>query len=157
MTRYLTFGVLVASVVGVLGAAGQQSVFRGGSTAVRVFATVTDRDGRLVTKLTQDHFEVRDDGKPQPITQFDNSPRPIRLIVMLDVSGSMEGNLELLQASAAQLFSRLAKDDVARVGGVDHLRDLGADAFVSLGRALAFATMVRAFISLTVSVSSCCT
>ena len=59
---------------------------------------------------------MRDDGKPQPITYFDNSPQPVRLIVMLDVSGSMEGNLSLLRASAGQLFSRMAAEDVARVG-----------------------------------------
>jgi Ca-activated chloride channel homolog len=94
----------------------QQPIFRGGSDAVRVFATVTDRDGRLVTTLTRDHFEIRDEGKPQPLTQFDNSPQAIRLVVMLDVSGSMEGNLPLLRAAAAQLFSRLLPDDVARVG-----------------------------------------
>ena len=117
MTRFLACGTLIACVLGMPGAAGrQQTVFRGGSAAVRVFATVMDRDGRLVTTLTQDNFEVRDDGKPQPITQFDNSPRPIRLIVMLDVSGSMEGNLPLLRAAGAQLFARLGPDDVARVG-----------------------------------------
>src|SRR5207247_2563005 len=42
--------------------------------------------------------------------------KPIRLIVMLDVSGSMEGNLPLLRASADQLFTRLGEKDVARVG-----------------------------------------
>ena len=116
MTRFLA-GTLIVCVLGMPGAAGRpQTVFRGGSAAVRVFATVMDRDGRLVTTLTQDNFEVRDDGKPQPITQFDNSPRPIRLIVMLDVSGSMEGNLTLLRAAGAQLFARLGPDDVARVG-----------------------------------------
>jgi hypothetical protein len=77
---------------------------------------VTDRDGRLVTTLTRDNFEVRDEGKPQPITQFDNTPQPVRLIVMLDVSGSMSGNLPLLRDAGAQLFSRLGRDDVARVG-----------------------------------------
>jgi Ca-activated chloride channel family protein len=82
--------------------------------------TVTDRDGRLVTTLTRDNFEVRDEGKPQPIAQFDNQPQPIRLIVMLDVSGSMEGNLPLLRAAGAQLFARLLKDDVARVGSFGH-------------------------------------
>jgi VWFA-related protein len=35
---------------------------------------------------------------------------------MLDVSGSMEGNLPLLRTAAAQLFARLRPDDVARVG-----------------------------------------
>ena len=117
MTRFLTCGALAASVLGVLGAVErQQPTFRGTGEAVRVFVTVTDRDGRLVPALTRDDFEVRDEGKPQPITLFDNSPQPIRLIVMLDVSGSMEGNLPLLRAAAEQLFARLRPDDVARVG-----------------------------------------
>jgi Ca-activated chloride channel homolog len=122
MTRVLTCGALIACVFGGAGATRQQQppVFRAGSDAVRVFVTVTDRDGRLVTNLTRENFEVRDEGKAQPLTQFDNSPQPIRLIVMLDVSGSMEGNLPLLRAGATQLFSRLLADDVARVGSFGH-------------------------------------
>lgn len=110
-------GALVAGALAVAADAGrQQPIFRGGSDAVRVFVTVTDRDGKLVTTLTRENFEVRDEGKPQPLTQFDNSPQPIRLVVMLDVSGSMEGNLPLLRAAAGQLFTRLLPDDLARVG-----------------------------------------
>ena len=117
MNRFLTCGTLAVCALGVLGAAGrQQPVFRSAGDTVRVFVTVTDRDGRLVTTLDRDAFEVRDEGNPQPITLFDNSPQPIRLIVMLDVSGSMEGNLPLLRAAAEQLFARLRPDDVARVG-----------------------------------------
>jgi Ca-activated chloride channel homolog len=112
----LNWVLLLASVTGFAAARGDQQVFRGGSDAVRVFVTVTDRDGRLVTNLTRDSFEVRDDGKPQPLTQYDASPQPIRLIVMLDVSGSMEGNLSLLRDAGTQLFSRLLPDDLARVG-----------------------------------------
>jgi len=98
-------------------AAQDQPVFRGLGDAVRVFVTVTDGDsGRLVTTLAQSDFEIRDEGKPQPITLFDNSPQPIRLVVMLDVSGSMEGNLPLLRAAAQQLLARLRPDDVARIG-----------------------------------------
>jgi Ca-activated chloride channel family protein len=115
MTRFLTFAIFAASVL-TLVAAPQQPVFRGTSDAVRVFVTVTDRDGRLITTLERNDFEIRDEGKPQPITQFDNSPQPVRLIVMLDVSGSMEGNLPLLRAAAEQLFTRLGANDVARVG-----------------------------------------
>jgi Ca-activated chloride channel family protein len=94
----------------------QPPVFRGGIDLVRVFVTVTDSDGRLVTTLARNEFEVRDEGKPQPITLFDNTPQPIRLVVMLDVSGSMTGNLQLLRAASGQLFARLGKEDVARVG-----------------------------------------
>jgi VWFA-related protein len=119
-TRRIGFGALVAFTLAASGAlpaaAQQQPTFRSTGDAVRVFVTVTDHDGRIVTTLSKADFEVRDDGKPQAITLFDNTPRPVRLIVMLDVSGSMEGNLPLLRASAAQLFVRLAAEDVARVG-----------------------------------------
>src|SRR4029434_2253906 len=73
-----------------------------------------------VTTLARENFEVRDEGKPQPITLFENTPRPIRLMVMLDVSGSMEGNLPLLRAAAEQLFARLLDEDRARVGSFGH-------------------------------------
>jgi Ca-activated chloride channel family protein len=119
MTRLVTCAALAVGVV-VLDAAVQQPVFRGTGDAVHLFVTVTDRDGRLVTTLTRDDFEVRDEGDPQPITLFDNTPQPIRLVVMLDVSGSMEGNLPLLRAAADQLFTRLRPDDVARVGAFGH-------------------------------------
>ena len=126
MTRFLTYTTLAACVVGAAGVAGQQDqVFRGTSDAVRVFVTVTDGDGRLVTTLTQGDFEVRDEGKPQPITLFDNTPQPIRLIVMLDVSGSMVGNLPLLRAASQQLFARLRPDDGVRVGTFGHEIQIG--------------------------------
>ena len=116
MTRFFMWLGLVLCVGSALDAARQQPIFRGAGDAVRVFVTVTDGDGRLVTTLGRDDFDVRDEGKTQPITLFDNTPQPIRLIVMLDVSGSMEGNLPLLRAAAAELFARLRPDDLARVG-----------------------------------------
>ena len=121
MTRFLAYGTFAACILGVLGAAAwQQPVFRSTGDVVRVFATVTDRDGRLVTTLEQSNFEVRDEGKPQSITLFDKTPQPIRLIIMLDVSGSMEGNLPLLRAGAEGIFARLRPEDVVRVGTFGH-------------------------------------
>jgi Ca-activated chloride channel family protein len=122
VTRLLTSGALALCVASaVVVAAAQQPVFRGEGDAVRVFVTVTDRDGRLVTTLTQDDFEVRDEGKPQPITLFDKSPQPIRLVVMLDVSGSMAGNLPLLREATDELFGQLRPDDLVRVGSFGHV------------------------------------
>lgn len=112
----LSFLMVAMAASAGLPAQQQQPTFRGGADTVRVFVTVTDRGGRIVTNLTRDTFQIRDEGKPQPITIFDNSPKPIQLVVMLDVSGSMEGNLGLLHAGARQLFARLGPEDVARVG-----------------------------------------
>ena len=111
--RVLTLFLFASAAIGVV---AQEPIFRGSSEAVRVFATVTNRDGQLVSDLMRESFEIRDEGKPQPITIFDNTPQRIRLVVMLDVSGSMEGNLPLLRAASEQLFKRLRPDDVARVG-----------------------------------------
>src|SRR5262245_55234440 len=125
MARSLASAVLAAAIL-VPAASAQQPTFRAGSDVVRVFATVIDRDGRLVTRLTKEQFEVRDDGKPQPLTSFDNSPQPIRLVVMLDVSGSMAGNLPILRDASDELFARLAPGDVARVGTFGHKVEISA-------------------------------
>jgi len=131
--RSLKYGVAFAALVGAaLGAAPVpqqpsspsqqplQPTFKGSTDMVRVFVTVIDRDGKLVTNLSRENFEVRDDGKPQEITAFDNTPLPIRIIAMLDCSGSMSGNLQLLRASSQQLFRRLKGGDGARVGSFGH-------------------------------------
>jgi Ca-activated chloride channel family protein len=116
MIRLPGYALFVVCFAAALGAADQQPVFRGTADLVRVFTTVTDTDARIVTTLQKDDFEVRDEGKPQPITVFDNTPQPIRLVVMLDVSGSMKGSLPLLRQGTDQLFQRLLQGDLARVG-----------------------------------------
>jgi Ca-activated chloride channel family protein len=116
--RTLALTSIVACAT-VLAATGQQQpppIFRGTTETVPVFVTVTDDDGRLVTTLTRDDFVLLDNGKPQAISVFDNTPQAIRLIVMLDVSGSMYGNLPLLREAGRQLFARLRPDDQVRVG-----------------------------------------
>ena len=41
-------------------------MFRGGIDFVRVDVIVTDKKAQPVTNLTQNDFEVLEDGKPQP-------------------------------------------------------------------------------------------
>lgn len=112
MTRMAAVAVLLAGGV----VAADQQVFRGRLDTVPVYTTVTDGDGRLVTDLTREDFEVFDNGRRQEITLFDNSPQPIRLIVMLDVSGSMSGNVRLVQLACEQLFKHLGPDDQVKIG-----------------------------------------
>ena len=121
MNRFAIICSLAASILvtqaGSQQAGSQQApVFRGATAIVPVFVTVTDKAGRLVTTLTRDDFTVLDNGRPQAISVFDNSPQPLHLIEMLDVSGSMYGNYPLLRSASEQLFARLRPDDQARVG-----------------------------------------
>jgi len=94
----------------------QGPTFKAGTQVVSIFATVTDAQKRLVPSLTQDDFLVFDNEKPQPVIYFDNSIRPINVVVMLDTSGSMTLNIELLKQAAEQFLIRLLPEDKARVG-----------------------------------------
>jgi Ca-activated chloride channel homolog len=111
---WLVSSVLAATAVTV--GARQGQVFRSATQTVPVYATVIGADGRLVTSLTRDDFEVFDNGRPQPVTLFDNGIQPISIVIMLDMSGSMAGNLSVLRTAAVQMFTRLLPQDKARVG-----------------------------------------
>ncbi|HTM27003.1 MAG TPA: VWA domain-containing protein [Vicinamibacterales bacterium] len=56
-----------------------------------VTATVRDADGKLVTGLPKETFEVYEDGEPLPIAQFTNQRVPLGLGLLLDISDSMFG------------------------------------------------------------------
>src|SRR3954452_9030156 len=96
--------------------AQQAPTFRAGTQVVSIFATVTDTQKRLVPDLTKDDFQVFDNEKPQPVIYFDNSVRPINVVVMLDTSGSMTLTIDLLKQAAEQFLLRLLPEDQARVG-----------------------------------------
>ena len=89
--RYLA-PVLIAAVVLIapIGAQEPQSKFKVSTNSVALYATVTDTTKRLVPDLVEEDFEVYDNGKLQTVTQFDNKPLPISVVVMLDTSGSMQ-------------------------------------------------------------------
>jgi VWFA-related protein len=119
MRSKLLSGALVSALVagvGVRATEQEPPVFRATNNLVRVFVTVTNGDGRLVTGLGRQAFELKDAGKVQPIEVFDASPVPIRIVALLDVSGSMAGNVEIVRRAADELFNRLGDEDLARVG-----------------------------------------
>jgi Ca-activated chloride channel family protein len=116
MPRFAALALLSLGLIAPGSQEPQRSVFRVTSETVPVYVTVTDKSGRLAPDLTRDQFQLRDNGKPQALTLFDNTPQPIKLIVMLDVSGSMKGNLPILRAACDQLFAQLRPDDEVKVG-----------------------------------------
>ena len=76
--------------------------FRTGVELVNVNATVTDQSGRFVSGLTQNDFHVFDDEQPQTITHFSAERVPVSVGILLDTSGSMEG--EKINAARAALY-----------------------------------------------------
>jgi len=108
---------IAASVLGAaVLTAQQQPTFRSATRTVPLYATVTDAAGRLVPDLERGDFEVWDNDKKVELSLFENSIQPITVVVMLDTSGSMTMNLDLLKEAATQFVIRLLPEDRARIG-----------------------------------------
>ncbi len=110
--------------------AQQQPLFRSGTQLVDLFVTVTDREGRLVPNLTREDFTILDDEEPTEIVVFENSVRPITVVVMLDTSASMDLNRGRLMAGAEQFLLRLLPDDRARVGAFNDKVEITPPQFI---------------------------
>ena len=118
MTRLLAVIIAVGSLAGL--AAQDQPRYRGGTDVVAVYATVTDAAGRLVPDLQKSDFTVSDNGKKQPIAVFSNEIQPITIVIMLDRSGSMADNFELVREATGEFITKLLPADKARIGSLSH-------------------------------------
>lgn len=97
--------------------------FRTNVETVWVTATVTDQNGRLVTDLTKEDFDVFEDGTAVPVTQFTAERVPVSLGVLLDVSDSMRGEGIVDARGALDRFvgDLLDMEDEAFVATFNHL------------------------------------
>jgi Ca-activated chloride channel family protein len=75
--------------------------FKSGVELINVTATVTDGTGRFVPGLRQEDFVVYEDNELQQVTHFSGERVPVSLGIVLDTSGSMQG--EKLQAAKSAL------------------------------------------------------
>jgi Ca-activated chloride channel family protein len=96
---------------------------------VPLYVTVTDEQKRLVADLTREDFEVYDNGKLQTLTNFDNEPTPITVIVMLDTSGSMTVALDWVKEGAEQFLLRMLPFDKGMVGAFNDKIEFHPDSF----------------------------
>jgi Ca-activated chloride channel homolog len=87
--------------------------FRSGVELINVTATVSDGRGRFVSGLRQEDFRIYEDGELRPITHFTSERVPVSLGIVLDTSGSMEGEKMLAAKQALQrfLFELLGNED----------------------------------------------
>ena len=81
--------------------------FRTGVELINVNATVTDQSGRFVPGLTRDDFHVFDDETLQTVTHFSAERVPVSLGIVLDTSGSMDG--EKIHAAREALMRFLSQ------------------------------------------------
>jgi len=94
----------------------QQPTFRSTGRVVPVYTTVTDESGQIVLDLTQEDFEIRDNGKPQEITQFSMKLAPMTGTILIDGSQSIVRDFDLLIGAADAFIVRMMPGDRVRIG-----------------------------------------
>ncbi len=67
---------------------------------VRVNATVTDLQNRVITGLEKEHFRVWEDKLEQKIESFSTEDEPVSLGIVFDVSGSMKDKMPTARDAA---------------------------------------------------------
>ncbi len=108
---------------------GQGPVIKSEVTLVNLFATVRDKNHRVVTDLKQEDFKVSEDGKDEKVAFFTKEMAlPITLGLLLDTSGSEQFMLAAIQDAGGQFMHRvLRKGDIAMVISFDSDVDLLSD------------------------------
>jgi VWFA-related protein len=98
-------------------------------TLVNVFATVRDKNKKVITDLKQEDFKITEDNADQKIAFFSKeSTLPITLALLLDTSGSEQYMLGSIQEAGSSFISRvLRKGDEALVMSFDSDVDLLSD------------------------------
>jgi Ca-activated chloride channel family protein len=99
----------------VIGQSQQRPSFSSAVEVVSLNVTVADPAGHYVTDLSQNDFEVFEDGAKQDITFFNKSNSPIALSVLLDTSASMEARLNTAQEAAIGFVRRLRQQDLGEI------------------------------------------
>jgi VWFA-related protein len=110
----LTLTLVVAVSAFAFLSARQEPTFRAGVDAVRVDVSVTDHS-QPVRRLTADNFIVTDNGTTEPITSVTLEQLPLRVVLLLDTSGSVEGSalMTLVDASRGLVAALRPTDRIA--------------------------------------------
>jgi Ca-activated chloride channel homolog len=94
---------------------GQDEKIRLRADEVLLNVTVTDSYGRQVTDLTKSDFIVSEDNDRQEIASFAISTVPVNVVMLLDASGSVVGEISSLRNAATHFVDQLRPEDKVSV------------------------------------------
>lgn len=86
--------------------------FKSGVELINVTATVTDRSGRFYSRLRQEDFIVYEDNRPVEVTHFSAERTPVSLGMVVDTSGSMQGEKWSFAVNSIDRFFRMMADEL---------------------------------------------
>jgi Ca-activated chloride channel family protein len=122
--RFALASILLFVSIPAIQAQSHTAQFHADANIVLINATVLDRHERPVRGLNRDAFRVFEGKSEQTITYFGEEEVPLSLMIVLDISGSMDGKISgarraldavLRDSNDADEFSLIAFSDRPRV------------------------------------------
>ena len=78
---------------------------------MRVNASVTDRNGRAIAGMRDADFVVYEDGSERKIVNVTPASEPFNLVLLLDVSGSIEERIDFIRKAARDFLQTASPQD----------------------------------------------
>ncbi|MDX6577361.1 MAG: Ca-activated chloride channel [Blastocatellia bacterium] len=78
---------------------------------MRVNASVTDRNGRAIPGMRNSDFAVYEDGSERRIVDVTPATEPFNLVLLLDVSGSVEERIDFIRKAARDFLNTASPQD----------------------------------------------
>ena len=100
-------------------AEGEDDVVKLESTLVNLPLLVSDRSGRYIPQLSARDFSLYEDGVQQTIASFGTEEVPFSVVLLLDVSPSVQGNVDDIQEAAIAFVRQLRSQDRVMVASFD--------------------------------------
>lgn len=88
---------------------GTEDVVRINSNLVTVPTTVVDANGKAITGLKIEDFELSVDGQPRTISDISYSDSPVRLVLLFDNSSSLVAAREFEKQAAIRFFRNVMR------------------------------------------------
>lgn len=94
--------------------------FEVSADAVRLDVAVTSVEGRYVPGLTATDFRIYEDEVEQTVSHFTSELTPVSIVLLLDVSSSIQPSLDGIKAGAYRFVGGLRDGDTMLVGFFNH-------------------------------------
>jgi VWFA-related protein len=90
------------------------------ASLVNLNVVVRDRSGKAIPNLKQEDFQVTENGQPQTVEFFAPSTAPFNLVLLLDLSGSIQDKLDIIKAAALKFVDVVGGQDKIAVVTFTH-------------------------------------
>ncbi|MCZ2389904.1 MAG: VWA domain-containing protein [Acidobacteria bacterium] len=98
---------------------GDDDVIRVETNLVTMPVSVLDRDGRFISGLSQQDFQIFENGVPQKVEYFQSVEQPFTVVLLLDVSPSTQFRMDEIQRAAMAFVDSLRPADRVMVMSFD--------------------------------------